>query len=157
MGLAKKESRRILWKGGRVNDCIFCAILAGEQPASVVYRDDVCTAFMDIQPVNPGHVLVIPNAHAASLAELEPETGGQMFRVAQRITAALRRGTVRCEGVNLFLADGEAAMQEVFHVHLHILPRYEGDGFGLRFGPSYSDRPERAVLDGIAEGIREVL
>ena len=140
-----------------MNDCIFCAILAGEQPASVVYQDEVCTAFMDIQPVNPGHVLVIPNAHAASLAELEPETGGQMFRVAQRIAAALRQSTVRCEGANLFLADGEAAMQEVFHVHLHVLPRYEGDGFGLRFGPSYFDRPGRAELDRIAEGIREAL
>jgi histidine triad (HIT) family protein len=140
-----------------MNACVFCGILAGELPASVVYQDEVCTAFMDIQPVNPGHVLVIPNAHAASLAELEPETGGQIFRVAQRIAAALRRSTVRCEGVNLFLADGEAAMQEVFHVHLHVLPRYEGDGFGLRFGPSYFDRPERAELEGIAEEIKEAL
>jgi histidine triad (HIT) family protein len=140
-----------------MNDCIFCAILAGEQPASIVYRDDVCTGFLDTQPVNPGHVLVVPNVHAASLAELTPETGRQMFRVAQRIAAALRRSTVRCEGVNLFLADGEAAMQSVFHVHLHVLPRYKGDGFGLRFGPSYFKRPERAALDRVAEAIREAL
>lgn len=140
-----------------MNDCIFCAILAGEQPASVVYQDDLCTAFMDVQPVNNGHVLVVPNTHAASLAELDPETGGQMFRVAQRIAAALRCCTVRCEGVNLFLADGGVAMQSVFHVHLHVLPRYEGDGFGLRFGPSYLDRPERAELDRVAEEIKEAL
>jgi histidine triad (HIT) family protein len=140
-----------------MNDCIFCAILAGEQPASVVYQDDLCTAFMDARPVNPGHTLVVPNAHAASLAELDPETGGRMFRVAQRIAAALRRSTVRCEGVNLFLADGEVAMQSVFHVHLHVLPRHGGDGFGFRFGPSYFERPERAALDRVAEEIREAL
>jgi histidine triad (HIT) family protein len=140
-----------------MNDCIFCAILAGDQPASVVYQDDLCTAFMDARPVNPGHTLVVPNAHAASLAELDPETGGRMFRVAQRIAAALRRSTVRCEGVNLFLADGEVAMQSVFHVHLHVLPRYAGDGFGFRFGPSYFERPERAALDRVAEEIREAL
>jgi histidine triad (HIT) family protein len=140
-----------------MNDCIFCAILAGDQPASVVYQDDLCTAFMDARPVNPGHTLVVPNAHAASLAELDPETGGRMFRVAQRIAAALRRSTVRCEGVNLFLADGEVAMQSVFHVHLHVLPRHGEDGFGFRFGPSYFERPERAALDRVAEEIREAL
>lgn len=140
-----------------MSDCVFCSILAGDLPFSAVYQDDLCTAFMDIQPVNPGHVLVIPNHHASYLADLDEDTGAHMFRVAQRIAGALRRSGVRCEGVNLFLADGEAAMQEVFHVHLHVFPRYEGDGFGLKLSPSYFDLPGRPELDGIAENIKAVL
>jgi diadenosine tetraphosphate (Ap4A) HIT family hydrolase len=109
---------------------------------------------MDIQPVNPGHLLVIPNRHARNLADLDEETGALMFRVAQRLAGALRQSGVRCEGVNLFLADGAAAGQEVFHVHLHVIPRYAGDGFGLRFSPAYFERPERPELDRLAEQIR---
>ena len=77
-----------------------------------------------------------------------------MFRVAQRLAKALRQSGVKCEGVNLFLADGEAAMQEVFHVHLHIFPRYSEDGFGLRFGPHYGVKPSREALDEIAKKIK---
>jgi len=134
--------------------CIFCDIISGNGQASIVYQDDLCTGFMDIQPVNPGHVLIVPNRHATHLADLLPETGGQMFRVAQHIAAALRKSGVRCEGVNLFVADGEAAGQDVFHVHLHVIPRYTGDGFGFRFGPAYGTRPPRAELDRLAEQIR---
>jgi histidine triad (HIT) family protein len=105
--------------------CIFCEILAGKVPASVVVRDGRCMAFMDIQPINAGHVLVVPEDHAARLADLPEETGARMFRTAQRIAAALYEGGLDCEGVNLFLADGEAAGQEVFHVHLHVFPRFE--------------------------------
>jgi len=123
----------------------------------MVYQDAVCSAFLDIQPVNPGHVLVIPNQHAAFLADLEEETGAHMFRVAQRLASALRVCGVQCEGVNFFLADGEAAMQEVFHVHLHVFPRYQGDGFGLNFSPDYFTLPERSELDRIADDIRYAL
>lgn len=76
---------------------------------------------------------------------------------AKRLTAALRASGLRCEGVNLFLADGEAAMQEIFHVHLHVFPRFAGDGFGLRFGPHYRERPEREALEAAAERIRAAL
>src|SRR5256886_11448014 len=112
---------------------------------------------MDIQPVNPGHVLVVPNAHAPYLADLDEETGAHLFKVAQRISNALRKTDVKCEGVNLFLADGEAAGQEVFHVHLHVFPRYKADGFGLRFGPAYFQKPTRAELDAVAEKMRNTL
>jgi histidine triad (HIT) family protein len=123
----------------------------------MVYHDDRCSAFLDIQPVNPGHLLVVPNQHAASLADLDEETGTHMFRIAQRLAQALRGIGVRCEGVNLFLADGEAAFQEVFHVHLHVIPRFTGDGFGLRFSPDYFVRPKRSELDVIAAEIRNSL
>lgn len=138
-------------------ECIFRKILAGETEASFVYRDDVCAAFMDIQPVNPGHLLVVPIRHAAYVADLREEEGAQMFRVAQRLAAALRASGVKCEGVNLFLADGEAAMQEIFHVHLHVFPRCKDDGFGLKFAPRYFQKPERRDLDEIAGKIKTSL
>jgi histidine triad (HIT) family protein len=137
--------------------CIFCEILAGRAPASLVHRDGQCAAFMDIQPVTPGHLLVVPLQHAASLAELPAETGGHMFQVAQRLAAALPRSGIRCEGVNLFLANGAVAGQDVFHVHLHVIPRFSGDGFGLRFPRTYGQRPARADLDTQAAQIISAL
>jgi diadenosine tetraphosphate (Ap4A) HIT family hydrolase len=112
---------------------------------------------MDTQPVNPGHVLVIPTRHAAGLAELDQESGPHMFRTAQRVAQALRKSDLRCEGINLFLADGAVAGQEIFHVHLHVLPRYAGDGFGFKFGPHYGRRPPREDLDQAAKQIRTQL
>ena len=140
-----------------MTSCIFCKILYGESPSSIVYQDDLCTAFMDIQPVNEGHILVIPNRHASYLAALDDESGANMFLVAKRLAQALRDSGLNCEGVNLFLADGEAAFQDVFHVHLHVIPRYKGDGFGLTFGPHFTDKPGRSALDSAAMMIREVL
>jgi histidine triad (HIT) family protein len=112
---------------------------------------------MDIQPVNAGHVLVVPTKHATQLADLDPDVAARMLPLAQRVAAALPASGVRCEGVNLLLADGAAAMQEVFHVHLHVIPRFESDGFGLRFGPHYSDRPPREALEQVAAQLRRGL
>jgi histidine triad (HIT) family protein len=140
-----------------MEECVFCAIIRGEAPASVVWEDDQAVAFMDTRPVNPGHVLVVPRAHASSLAELDAEVSVHLFGVAMRLAPAVRRSGVECEGINLFLADGRAAGQEVFHVHVHIVPRFSGDGFGFRIGPGNFQRPERAELDGIAEGILAAL
>jgi len=138
-------------------DCVFCKLLTGELEVSVVHRDDLCAALMDIQPVNPGHVLVVPLRHAPYLADLTPEEGERMFLVAQRVAAALRKSGVRCDGINFFLADGEVAGQEVFHAHLHVLPRFPNDGFGLRLPPTYSQRPPRKELDQIAAKLRDVM
>ena len=140
-----------------MSDCVFCRLLAGDLPATFLFRDEQCAAFMDIQPVNPGHVLVIPVRHARYLADLDPPTAGRLMQEAQRIAAAIRSSGVRCEGINLFLADGEAAMQEVFHVHLHVFPRFAGDGFGLRFGPHYKEPPSRATLQGVGSQIVRAL
>jgi histidine triad (HIT) family protein len=140
-----------------MDDCVFCKIADGVVSASVVYSDEKVVAFLDIQPVNLGHVLVIPRAHAKALSELDPEVGGQMFKAAMIVAGCIRRSSVKCEGVNLFLADGEAAFQEVFHVHLHVIPRFRGDGFGLKFGPSYGIKPERKELDRVAEQIRRAI
>lgn len=138
------------------DSCIFCRIVAGQEAASLVYRDDLVTAFMDILPVNTGHLLVVPNQHSTDLAGLDEAAGARMFGVAQRLGGALRRSGVRCEGVNLYLADGRAAGQEVLHVHLHVLPRYAGDGFGLRRAKQLG-LAARGELDTIAERVRTAL
>ena len=137
--------------------CIFCDILAGSSLASFVYRDERVAAFMDTQPVTPGHTLIIPARHAASLAELDPADGARLFQLGQHVAAALRSSGLPCEGVNFWLADGSAAGQEVSHVHLHVFPRFAGDGFGLRLPPGYWDKPPRSELDEIAGRVRGVM
>ena len=138
-------------------NCVFCKLFSGELEVTVIHEDDVCVAFMDVQPINPGHALVVPRKHEPYLADLEAEAGAEMFRVAQRVAAALRECGVKCEGINFFLADGVAAGQEVFHVHLHVIPRYSGDNFGLILPPDYQDRPAREELNDIAQRLRFVL
>lgn len=140
-----------------MGSCIFCNIIAGNAEASVVHRDSRSIAFMDIMPVTPGHILVVPLTHAESLSELEPSTGEHLFRVAQQLASQIRRSGLRADGINLFLADGEAAGQEVFHVHLHVFPRFAGDGFALKFGPEYGTPVARARLDRHARAIAEVI
>jgi histidine triad (HIT) family protein len=130
-------------------DCIFCRIVAGNALCSPVYDDDRVLAFMDINPATSGHLLVVPKRHATHLADLDQSEGAAVFATAQRLAAAAR-DALAAEGVNLFLADGEVAGQEVFHVHLHVLPRHQGDGFGVR---AQFEHPERAFLDAQAARI----
>jgi histidine triad (HIT) family protein len=129
--------------------CAFCEIVSGRAEASIVYEDERTVTFLDLRPVATGHLLVAPRRHAASLAELDPEDGAQLFRVGMQAAAALR-----AEGVNFFLADGEAAGQTVSHVHLHVIPRRRGDGLGFRHGADFTAR-DRAELDATAADIRE--
>jgi histidine triad (HIT) family protein len=137
--------------------CAFCQILHGEAPASLVYSDDKVAAFMDTQPVNPGHVLVAPRVHATLLNDLDEEIGAQMFRLGMRLSKAVRKTGLQCEGVNLHLADGQVAGQEIPHVHLHVIPRFKGDGFGLKFGIGQRVKISRVVLNEVAGRIRDAL
>ena len=138
-------------------DCIFCKIVRRESPASIVYEDDATLAFMDIRPMIRGHTLVIPKSHAAYLEDLSRDSAGPILETAKRIAAALRRSGLRCEAVNLWLANGKEAGQEVFHVHFHVLPRFRGDGFGIRAGLDYGRMPERTELDATAAKIRTAI
>jgi histidine triad (HIT) family protein len=140
-----------------IEDCNFCKLINRELPISIIYEDEKILGFMDIQPINPGHLLVIPKTHATNLKELEPEIGGHMFKTAMRLSENLRASGIKCEGVNLFLADGEAAGQDVFHVHLHVIPRFLGDGFGFKLDKSYWNLPLREELDKIASKITKLI
>jgi diadenosine tetraphosphate (Ap4A) HIT family hydrolase len=135
-------------------DCEFCKIVAGDAPSSVVYQDDITLAMMTLRPMSRGHILVIPKNHATTLSEMERETGGHLFEVGMQIAEALRDSEIECEGVNFWLADGEAADQEVCHVHLHVLPRLETDEICLE-GPRLD--LNRSEMDADAEIIKKRL
>lgn len=130
--------------------CIFCQIVAGGAAGSFVYRDDHISAFMDLYPVTRGHLLIVPNAHAEQIHAVPPDVAGHMLHVAQRIAAGLPATTLGCDGYNLFVANGGASGQDIFHVHLHVIPRYHGDGFGFNFPDGYPQQAARAVLDHLA-------
>ena len=110
---------------------MLCSIVSGETSASLVFEDTAVIAFMDINPVTEGHVLAVPRNHYPYLANLPEEVASRMFLAARRIAAAIRGSELKSEGINLSYADGEAAFQAVFHSHLHVFPRYEGDGFKI--------------------------
>jgi histidine triad (HIT) family protein len=137
--------------------CIFCRIVAGEAEASLVYQDELVSAFMDAHPIAEGHVLVVPKRHAAGLDDLDEASAGRMMAVARRLAGALRHSGVPCEGVNLVVADGTAAGQSVFHCHLHVIPRAAGDGFGFRRPLGLGRSPSRPAMTAVAARIREGL
>jgi histidine triad (HIT) family protein len=135
-------------------ECVFCEIVRGDAESSVVYDDADVLAFMDLQPVTAGHLLVVPKTHAVGLDDLDVEHGQKVWTVAHQLSRVLRRSGLRCDGINLFLADGEAAFQEVFHVHLHVFPRFVGDSF--RMNADWCER-ERSELDETAAVLRKTL
>jgi diadenosine tetraphosphate (Ap4A) HIT family hydrolase len=137
-------------------NCIFCRIVRGQAEASVIHQDEMVLAFLDAHPVATGHVLVVPRAHASGLAALDEASGAAMFAIGRRIALALRAGQ-GADGVNLHLADGEAAGQTVFHTHLHVIPRTAGDGFGLRLPHGTRPTPDRAALEATADRLRRSL
>jgi len=135
----------------RMQACVFCQIVAGESPASIFYEDEIALGFMTIGPVTAGHAMIIPKKHAPYLADLDEETGRHLWTISQRTAAAIRESGVSCEGINLFLADGEAAFQEIFHLHIHVIPRYAGDPFKVVV--DWDVRPSREELDQVAQQI----
>ena len=136
--------------------CVFCSIIEGTLPASIVFQDAKIMAFLDIQPVTEGHTLLVPTAHTPSIADVDGATTEHLYRAARLITRAIYKA-LNCDGINWFVADKEAAGQEVFHMHLHLIPRYLGDGFGLRFPPDYGVHPPRQALDNTARALSGAL
>ena len=138
-------------------ECIFCGIVSGQSEASIVFRDELVTVFMDIHPVNPGHLLVVPNQHASGIDDVPEAVCARMFIIGRRMARALRRSGLRCEGVNLYLADGEAAGQDVFHSHLHVIPRFRGNPGSFHLKVDFSAAASREELDVQAEAVRSSL
>ncbi len=136
-----------------MNDCIFCAIVEGVAQASVVYEDDLAVAFLDLSPVHSGHALVVPRTHYVDLTASPTELAGHLMSVAQMLAPRIVR-VVGATGFNVWTANGASAGQEVFHLHLHVLPRFDDDAFGLRFPKSYPRETGRNELDALAAQIR---
>ncbi len=141
--------------------CVFCQIIAGELPASVIHRDEICWAFLDIRPVSRGHALVIPIQHAVQLAELDADTRTHLWQIGQRIAAAHRASAIPSRGHNFVLNDGKAANQTVPHAHLHVIPRAGGDFlrtlFNLVRNLAGLGTTPRSRLDADADMIRRHL
>ena len=114
-------------------DCIFCKIIEGEIPSFKVYEDDDTLAFMDINPASDGHALVVPKAHAKDVHAITDESISQTVVAAKKVAAAVEK-TVTPGGINLVQCNGPAAGQSVFHFHMHVLPRREGDDLKLNWG-----------------------
>lgn len=134
-------------------ECVFCGIAAGAVPASLVYEDDAVMAFLDLYPVHAGHTLVIPRYHAADLLACPDQLASRVFAVAARIAPAVVQVT-GAQGFNIWIANGPAAGQTVFHLHLHVLPRFREDSFGLRFPGHYPTEADRGELETMARRIR---
>lgn len=141
-----------------MDDCIFCKILENKLPSSIVFRDEFVTSFMDLNPVNKGHVLIVPNIHAERFTDIRADLVPKMFECAQKILRAIEKSEIDCSGgANIFLSDGEVAGQEVPHSHLHIAPRFSGDGHRMGFSGNPEIPCEREVLNGVAESISRFL
>jgi histidine triad (HIT) family protein len=134
-------------------DCVFCKIRDGHIPSVKIYDDERTFAIMDINPLNEGHLLVIPKVHAATLYEIAEDDLGRAAVVAKRIALALRTA-LRPDGLNVLQANGAAAFQSVPHLHLHLIPRWSGDGKGFDWRLVKGD-PEKVRAAG--ERIRAAL
>ncbi|HKO17096.1 MAG TPA: HIT family protein [Gemmatimonadaceae bacterium] len=132
--------------------CPFCDLIHGAGEVSICYEDADALAFMDIQPVNAGHVLVVPKQHYESLVDTPPELARQLFDVSMRLAQVIRKVT-RCEDMNIVVNSGKTAGQDVFHYHVHLIPRQEGDGFDIPLPFGGSQMPDRTLLDAMAARI----
>ncbi|MBK9324386.1 MAG: HIT domain-containing protein [Bdellovibrionaceae bacterium] len=140
-----------------MKDCIFCKIINRELPASFIYEDETCMAFLDIHPITEGHALVIPKHHQERFTQLNNEVAGHLFKVAHKILNAIEDSEIKSEGANLFLSDGTVAGQEVMHSHLHIAPTFKGDGQRVGFSHSDPEMFPRKRLDEIATKISKFI
>jgi histidine triad (HIT) family protein len=125
-------------------DCIFCKIAARELPATIVDEDELTIAFMDIAPATRGHALVIPRAHFADLLSVDEQNLSAVAAASQRLAARIKH-RLGADGVNLVNSCGAAAWQTVFHFHMHVIPRYEGDPLRLPWTPAAGDSQEIAA------------
>ncbi|HYH58872.1 MAG TPA: HIT family protein [Thermoleophilaceae bacterium] len=133
------------------DDCIFCKIVAGELPAKVVQEDEHTLAFLDINPWTRGHALVIPRRHARNLLDIDEEDLAHVMAAAKQLALRMRE-KLGCDGINLLVSSEPAAWQTVFHLHAHVIPRYEDDPLRLPGAPQQVDEDELAgvarELDG---------
>jgi histidine triad (HIT) family protein len=136
--------------------CIFCSIVEGKVPASVVYEDDHILAFMDLHQANPGHVLIIPKVHIETIDQLTPQLTAEVFQVVVILTRAVQ-SAFQPDGLTIFQSNGKAAMQEIPHMHVHIMPRYYHDGLLRFYTRGVPEISERKQLDMWAERIKSSL
>lgn len=132
--------------------CIFCELIHGSGEVSICYEDSQAIAFMDVQPVNAGHVLVVPRQHYESLVDIPAELARHLFDVSLRLAPIVRR-LAGADGLNVIVNSGTSAGQDVFHYHVHVIPRRNDDGFDVALPFPGSTPPDRTLLDAMAARI----
>lgn len=120
------------------NDCLFCKIIRGEIPSEKIYEDEHTYAFLDIHPINKGHTLVIPKMHVENIHDISSENFCTLMETVRRLALVVKEG-VHADGINIGINNGHAAGQLVFHAHVHIIPRFTGDGFLHWHGEGYRE------------------
>ncbi|MEJ5349713.1 MAG: HIT family protein [Desulfosoma sp.] len=133
-----------------MTDCIFCRIVSGQIPCAKVYEDDYVLAFLDINPLMPGHTLLIPKKHAETLFDMDPQEAAACGAALQKVATAVFKGT-DAEGMNILQNNYEISGQEIFHVHFHLMPRKTGDGFKVpwpakKYGPGEMEAVLQRIL-----------
>jgi histidine triad (HIT) family protein len=133
--------------------CIFCKIVRGEAPASIVYEDEAVMVFLDKRPLNLGHTLVIPKAHYVDIFDIPETLLHKVHKVAKQVSPVIKKAT-NADGISIIQQNGKAAGQDIFHLHVHVVPRFDGQKL-----PRFSDlkEVERAKLDAIAQKIKHQL
>lgn len=132
-------------------DCIFCKIAKGEIPSKTIYEDEEFRVILDLGPATRGHALILPKKHADNLYELSDETAASAMKLARKM-ALLMKEKLHCDGLNLVQNNGAAAGQTVSHFHVHIIPRYEGDGQSINWVPG---EPSQEELEAVRKEITE--
>jgi histidine triad (HIT) family protein len=136
-----------------MQECVFCRIVRGELPASVVHEDDACIAFMDLGCVSPGHTLVVAKRHASDLLDLDDVLAGRVFSGVARVAKAMQSAFAP-DGLSVYQANGTAAGQTVFHFHVHVVPRWTGDAMAVHWPLT---NPAREALEESAARIRAAM
>jgi len=134
-----------------MSDCIFCKIAEGEIPSITLYEDDMFRVILDLGPATKGHALILPKQHAANIYELPDETAAAVMVLAKKM-AKVMKDKLQCDGLNLVQNNGEAAGQTVNHFHLHMIPRYKGDGQAINWIPG---NPAKEELEAVRKQIAE--
>lgn len=135
-------------------DCIFCKIVGGEIPCCKIYEDDLFIGFLDIRPIHKGHALIVPKKHFVNIFDTPAEEAAKIYGVTARVAAAIKEAT-GCDGINIIQNNGADAGQEVFHSHLHIIPRYKDDG--LKFDRKHDEYSGFDEMGALAEKIGKLV
>lgn len=147
------EAEALKEAGGAEGKCPFCEIINGNIPAKKVYEDDSCLAFLDINPRNPGHTLVVPKKHYATILDIPENEAGELFRAVKTVAAAVQAG-MKTQGISISQSNGAAAGQLVPHMHFHVIPRFLREGpLALEGILSVKKMPEES-LDKIMDSIK---
>ncbi len=132
-------------------DCIFCKIISGEIPSRTVYEDESYKAIMDVSPASRGHVIILPKNHAANIYEIPDDEAAGIMIVAKKIALAMKE-SLACDGINILQNNGETAGQTVFHFHVHVIPRYDGDTVNIKW-----KQLENVDIDAACEEIKKAI